>query len=185
MDLVELEVRRAREAEKVIPKSKTMQQKKQSKALTWRAKPANLLNFGFFPSVPRPYPELTFLGNLSWDGAKAVAVREERGGNGEEWGSNWEENWAGAREDGPWARVQSCSTGFSSKYSNHSPPLPQILSHTLSCSTQDLELLLSHRDEIEKIQNFVAQLQSAGLEGRVLWCCSNMKIFQRKTNKTL
>jgi len=33
---------------------------------------------------------------------------------------------------------------------------------------QDLELLLSHREEIEKIQNFVAELQSAGLQGRVL-----------------
>jgi len=33
---------------------------------------------------------------------------------------------------------------------------------------QDLELLLSHREEIEKIQTFVAELQSAGVEGRIL-----------------
>ena len=40
--------------------------------------------------------------------------------------------------------------------------------HSHTCSAQDLELLLSHREEIEKIQNFVAELQSAGLQGRIL-----------------
>ena len=63
------------------------------------------------------------------------------------------------------AVVQVSSSRFQSF---HFPP------HVLSCtpitsfSTQDLELLLSHREEIEKIQNFVADLQSAGLQGRVL-----------------
>ena len=49
------------------------------------------------------------------------------------------------------------------------PHVPvQSLCHPHPIPSQDLELLLSHREEIEKIQNFVAELQSAGLQGRVL-----------------
>ena len=73
--------------------------------------------------------------------------------------------WSRKKSTGPWYRSPPLD-------SNHSifPPHVPVLSCTpiTSFSTQDLELLLSHREEIEKIQNFVADLQSAGLQGRVL-----------------
>ena len=74
--------------------------------------------------------------------------------------------WSRKKSTGPWYRSPPPLD------SNHSifPPHVPVLSCTpiTSFSTQDLELLLSHREEIEKIQNFVADLQSAGLQGRVL-----------------
>ena len=74
--------------------------------------------------------------------------------------------WSRKKSTGPWYRSPPPLD------SNHSifPPHVPVLSCTpiISFSTQDLELLLSHREEIEKIQNFVADLQSAGLQGRVL-----------------
>ena len=74
--------------------------------------------------------------------------------------------WSRKKSTGPWYRSPPPLD------SNHSifPPHVPILSCTpiTPFSTQDLELLLSHREEIEKIQNFVADLQSAGLQGRVL-----------------
>ena len=73
--------------------------------------------------------------------------------------------WSRKKSTGPWYRSPPLD-------SNHSifPPHVPVLSCTpiTSFSTQDLELLLSHREEIEKIQNFVVDLQSAGLQGRVL-----------------
>ena len=74
--------------------------------------------------------------------------------------------WSRKKSTGPWYRSPPPLD------SNHSifPPHVPVLSCTpiTSFSTQDLELLLSHREEIEKIQNFVVDLQSAGLQGRVL-----------------